>query len=189
MVAAAVAVAAGPAGPGADAVPQPDPLLTAQEIDALPERRHVHQFNDNGVRHTRSIGDLVGMTHLGVHLVRLEPGRDSTQFHFHHQDEEFLYILEGRAMASLGDEEREVGPGDFMGFTAPSVPHKLHNPFDEDVVYLMCGERNQIDVCDYPAIGKRMYRVDGAKEAVDQQYLEPVGKPGNKPDPNLSNAR
>ena len=158
------------------------PLLTAAEIEALPERRHVHQFNPNGVRQTRSLSDLLGMTHLGVHLVRLEPGRESTQFHFHHQDEEFLYILAGRGVATLGSQEYEVGVGDFMGFTAPSLPHKLHNPFDEYLVYLMCGERNAIDVCDYPSIGKRMYRINDAREAVDQDALQSIGVPPAEPD-------
>ena len=155
----------------------PDPLLTAAAVETLEARRHVHQFNDNAVRHTRSLGDLVGMSKLGVHLVRLEPGHDSTQLHFHHQDEEFLYILEGRGIATLGDDKREVGPGDFMGFTAPSVPHMLTNPFDVDLVYLMCGQRNAIDVCDYPSIRKRMYRIDGTKEAVEWENLDAVGQP------------
>ena len=56
------------------------------------------------MRHTRSLGDQLGLTDLGVHLVRVEPGHDSTQFHFHHQDEEFLYILEGSGIAEIGDE-------------------------------------------------------------------------------------
>jgi uncharacterized cupin superfamily protein len=31
----------------------------------------------------------------------------------------------------------EVGPGDFMAFPTPSVPHHLKNPSDQDLVYLM----------------------------------------------------
>jgi len=152
----------------------PYPLLKADEIARLEETIHVHQFNENAVRHTRSIGDLLGLSSLGVHLVRLEKGKDSTQFHYHHVDEEFLYIISGKGIAEIGDEEREVGPGDFMAFVKNSLPHGMRNPFDEDLVYLMGGNRNAIDICDYPRIRRRMYRVDGAKQYVDLQYLHDV---------------
>jgi uncharacterized cupin superfamily protein len=134
----------------------------------------VHQFNDNAVRHTRSLGDLVGMTHLGVHLVRLESGAESTQFHSHQCDEEFLYILSGRGIAEIGENEHHVGAGDFMGFSTRSPAHSLRNPFAEDLVYLMSGERNNIDICDYPRIQRRMFRVDGDKQYVDLENLHDV---------------
>jgi uncharacterized cupin superfamily protein len=150
------------------------PLVSAETIKALDETRHVHQFNDNAVRNTRSLGDLVGMTHLGVHLVRLESGYESTQFHSHQCDEEFLYILSGRGVAEIGDAEHQVGAGDFMGFSTSSPAHSLRNPFTEDLVYLMSGERNNIDICDYPRIQRRMYRVDGDKQYVDLNNLHGV---------------
>ena len=53
-------------------------FLSADEIAALPEARHQHQFNANAVRLTRSIGAALGLTRIGVHIVRLTPGRDST---------------------------------------------------------------------------------------------------------------
>ena len=105
-------------------------LLKAKDIAAMAPRRRQHQFNENAVRLGRALSDAAGMERIGVHLVRLEPGRESTQFHYHDADEEFLYVLEGRGIAELGDEEVEVGPGDFMGFPAPSEPHALRNPFD-----------------------------------------------------------
>lgn len=152
----------------------PRPLLTAKEIAGLKETVNVHQFNANAIRHTRSLGDLLGLTHLGVHLVRLEKGHDSTQFHYHHMDEEFLYILSGRGIAEIGEERHEVGPGDFMAFTRHSLPHNLTNPFDEDLVYLMGGNRSEFDICDYPRINRRMYRVNGQKEFVDTEHLHDV---------------
>lgn len=133
-------------------------LVNASEIQEMPEQRFQHPLNSNAVRHTKSIGDWVGLEHLGVYLVRVEPGRDSTQFHYHHQEEEFIYILSGLGIAVIGEAEYEVGPGDFMGFTTPSHPHSLSNPFDQDLVYLMGGERRSIDICDYPKLQQRLIR-------------------------------
>ncbi|KAB7738627.1 cupin domain-containing protein [Parvibaculum sedimenti] len=139
---------------------------SAERIAGLTERAHVHQFNSNAIRHTRSLGDLAGFSDMGIHLVRVEPGRDSTEHHFHGQDEEFLFVLSGRGEASIGETTIMVGPGDFLGFTKGSPAHSMHVPAEagEDLVYLMGGTRSPIDVCTYPRAGLRMYRIDGEKE-------------------------
>ena len=87
---------------------------SAGRIAGLPERAHVHQFNPNAVRHMRSLGDLAGLGDMGVHLVRIEPGGDTTEHHFHGQDEEFLFILSGKGEATIGETVIVVGPGDFL---------------------------------------------------------------------------
>lgn len=152
-------------------------LMTAAEIATLPERRHRHQFNDNAVRHTRTLGEGVGLERIGLHVIRLEPGRESTQHHYHDADEEFVYVLAGRGIAHIGDESFEVGPGDFMGFPAPSPAHSLANPFDEDLVYLMGGERNPVDAVHYPRIRRSMLKTRGRKRWVDWDQLFDVERP------------
>lgn len=145
----------------------PHPLLKANQIAAQSEQVFVHKLNPQAVRHTRSLGDLTGLVSLGVHLVRLVPGRESTEFHFHVHDEEWIYILSGRGMAEIGDKKFEVGAGDFMGFAAGSLPHAMSNPFEVDLVYLVGGNRLPFDICDYPRLRKRRYRVNGKNEFVD----------------------
>lgn len=141
--------------------------LTAAEIAAWPERRHQHQFNDNAIRMTRSLGLAAGLGRLGVHLVRLEPGRESTQHHWHDADEEFVYVLAGRAIAHIGEQRCEVGPGDFMGFTAPSPAHSLANPFHEDLLYLVGGECNAVDLVHYPRIARTLIKSHGSRRWVE----------------------
>lgn len=72
------------------------------------------------------------------------------------RDEEFLYILSGRGRAEIGEAVLEVGPGDFMGFTALSPGHHLMNPYDEDLVYFMGGEQSGFDIGIFPKAGKRV---------------------------------
>lgn len=151
------------------------PLLRAAQIDVMPEEARVHALDPGVVRHNRSLGDAVGLQSLGVHLVRLRPGQVSTVYHFHHQDEEWIYVLSGRGMAEIGEETLEVGPGDFMGFVAGSVPHLLRNRHQELLVYLVGGNRLPFDVCDYPRIRKRRYRIDGRSEFLDWDVLERAG--------------
>ncbi len=142
------------------------PLLKAADIQAIPEEVRVHALDPGAVRHTRSLGDAVGLSTIGVHLVHLKPGKTSSVYHYHHHDEEWIYVLCGRGVAEIGDEKFEVGPGDFMGFVAGSLPHSLTNTNAEDLVYLVGGNRLPFDVCDYPRIRMRRYRIQGASEYV-----------------------
>lgn len=149
-------------------------LLKAQSIKRLKENKFTHALNHKAVRYTRSLGDATGLSTIGVHLVRVKPGDDSTVFHFHHQDEEWVYILSGRGVAEIGNQKIEVGAGDFMGFVAGSEPHGMHNPYRVDLVYLVGGNRCPLDVCDYPKLGKRRYRMNGDNQYVDLAALSPV---------------
>lgn len=151
-------------------------LLTRADVQALHEERRPHPLDASIVRHTRSLGDATGLETIGVHLVRLKQRDTSSVLHFHHQDEEWVYILSGRGIANIGDEQREIGPGDFMGFVAGSKPHNLHNPNAEDLVYLVGGNRWPFDVCDYPKIGKRRYRINGKNAYVDAEVLARAGE-------------
>ncbi len=156
-------------------IPSPASLLSAADISALTEKQVVHQYNENAVRQTRSLTDILGLEDIGVHMVRIEPGRESTTHHTHHYDEEFLYIISGKGIARLGDDKQEIGPGDFMAFGKRSVAHSLSNPFEEDLVYLMGGNRAEVDVCDYPDLNRRQYRLSGKREYVDLEHLHRVG--------------
>jgi uncharacterized cupin superfamily protein len=144
-----------------------DPLITAAAIAQMPEQIFVHPLNPKAVRHTKSLGDQVGFHHIGVHLVRVAPGHDSTEHHVHQLEEEFAYIISGRGLASLGEQTYEVGPGDFLGFAAKGIAHSLSNPFDQDLVYLVGGMRLEYDICDYPRQARRLYRAGEQRQYVD----------------------
>ena len=67
-------------------------------------------------------------------------------------------MISGRGVAERSGEEYEVAAGDFMGFPTPGVAHHLRNPYDEDLVYLVGGESHEVEVADFPRLGKRMLR-------------------------------
>lgn len=151
---------------------KPFPLLTAAAIARMDEIRRVHVLNKRAIRHGKSLGDAVGMRDLGLHLVRIAPGDASTEYHTHYCDEEFVYILSGRGVAEIGTRKVKVGPGDFMGFTANSLPHAMTNPYREDLVYLMGGTRKAIDISEYPRSKKRAYKFDGKRHTVKFKDVE-----------------
>jgi uncharacterized cupin superfamily protein len=94
-------------------------------------------------------------------------------------EEEWIYILSGRAIAEIDAKSHEVGPGDFMGFATPSVPHLLRNTFDEECTYLMGGEDKPIDVVSYPEQDKRylMMQTESGTEFYELgKPIKPFGK-------------
>ena len=137
---------------------QSGPLIRAETIASLPEFRFEHPLNPRSEVHLRALGALVGLQRVGILIGRVPPGKESFVYHSHQHEEEFIYVLSGRGVAEIGDAEVEVGPGDFMGFTTPSVGHHLRNPFAVDLVYLMGGEHRDVDVADFPRLRKRLIR-------------------------------
>ena len=137
---------------------QPEAVFAAAEIEKQEEARFQHPLNANSEIYIRSLSESVGMSQVGVHLARVPPGKESFAYHTHHYEEEFLYILSGRGIADIDGREVEVGAGDFLGFKVPSVAHHLRNPFEEDLVYLMGGERRDYEIADFPRLRKKLIR-------------------------------
>ena len=135
-----------------------------------------HPLNPKSEVHGQSLGAAGGMERLGVHLIRVPAGKENFVHHAHHVEEECYFIVSGRGILELGDEEHEVGPGDFVGFGTPSIGHHLRNPFDEDLVYLVAGERARVEVADFPKLGKKIVRVGREAQVVDDAELKPFWK-------------
>jgi uncharacterized cupin superfamily protein len=150
----------------------PAPLLKAAAIESLKEIRRVHVLNKRAIRNYKALGDAVGMRDIGVHLVRINPGDQSTEYHTHYCDEEFVYVLEGRGITEIGGRKHKIGPGDFMGFTAPSEPHSIANPYKEPLIYLLGGTRKPIDISEYPRNKKRAYKFQGKRHTVKFEDVE-----------------
>ncbi|KAI0089609.1 hypothetical protein BDY19DRAFT_889452 [Irpex rosettiformis] len=124
----------------------------------------VHSVDPSAVRHTIPLGDLTGLTKVGVHLVRLPPHSKSVANHWHTQDDEWIYVLEaGEQGATLvrvkGENEAKeetIRKGDFVAFPASSgVGHHIETK-EEGIVYLVSGTRAPVDVCSYPLEGKKL---------------------------------
>jgi uncharacterized cupin superfamily protein len=117
-----------------------------------------HPWNPKSKIVGTHLSKLAGLKRTGVSLVRVPAGHESFAYHEHHCEEEWVYILEGRAIADINGKSYEVGPGDFIGYPAPGYAHLIRNPFGTDVVYLMGGENREVEVADFPTLGKRMVR-------------------------------
>jgi uncharacterized cupin superfamily protein len=135
-------------------------ILRRTDQGALPETQFSHPLNPRSSVFMRTLGDATGLKRIGVHVMRVPPGHESFAYHAHFTEEELIYVISGRGIAEVGGEKVEIGPGDFLGFpTEPPVAHQLYNPFDQELVYLSCGERHGTEVADFPKQNMRQVRV------------------------------
>jgi uncharacterized cupin superfamily protein len=142
-------------------------LLKAADIANMPGERKVHFLNPNAVRLNKSLGDAVGLNHIGVHMIYVEPGRDTTEYHIHYYEEECVYVLSGRGLLVVDGDEYPMEVGDFVGFPRNTTAHNIVNNGTETLVCLVMGQRLEQDVADYPHREKRLYRNSGEWNLVD----------------------
>ncbi|AFY59805.1 cupin domain-containing protein [Synechococcus sp. PCC 6312] len=147
-------------------------LLKASDINTMAPLEFHHPLNPNSEVYLRFLGRSVGLKRIGVTIARVPSGKESFIYHAHQNEEEWVYILSGRGIAEIGDQEYEVESGDFMGFGLPQEPHHLRNPFDADLVYLIGGEAGRLDIGLFPRLGKRVIRDSESAYIVDESALE-----------------
>lgn len=106
-----------------------------------------------------TLGDLGALTQFGVNLTRLKPGAASAHKHWHENEDEFVYMLEGEAVLVEDDGECTLRPGDAAAFKAGAANgHMLVNRGESDAVFLEVGTRAAAEACAYtdPDVDLRM---------------------------------
>lgn len=107
----------------------------------------------------QALGDAVGLTHYGVNLVRMPPGSWSSIRHWHANEDEFIYLLEGELVLVTDGGEQVLGPGCAAGFPAGKADgHHLVNRGTADAVYLEVGDRSPTEEVTYPDVDLMLQR-------------------------------
>ncbi|MRI35083.1 cupin [Endozoicomonas sp. OPT23] len=151
-------------------------IIKKDEIEGMESVEKTHFLNSNAVRHSKPLGDLTGLSGLGFHLVEVEPGYESTEFHVHQYEDECVYILQGEAEVRIGDRITRVSEGDFIGYRAGGEPHTMINSGSEILKFIVSGQRLDHDVADYPDKNKRLYRNKGQVwDLVDKDSIQTPG--------------
>ncbi|KST67505.1 cupin domain-containing protein [Mastigocoleus testarum] len=97
------------------------------------------------------LGNAAGLNDFGVNLVHLQPGSCSALRHWHVQEDEFVYILEGELMLITNSGEQVLSAGMAAGFPAGEENgHHLVNHSSNIATYLEIGARKSNDEANYP---------------------------------------
>jgi uncharacterized cupin superfamily protein len=124
-------------------------------------------------RERKRLGNAVGLDQFGVNLTTLKPGAASALRHWHQQEDELVYILEGEVVLIEDAGETVLKPGDAAGFKANTPNgHHLVNKTDRDAVYLEIGTRAKQECASYPDVDLMAVR-----DARGMRYTHKNGEP------------
>jgi uncharacterized cupin superfamily protein len=103
------------------------------------------------------LGNEFGLTQFGVNLAIIQPGAWSSQRHWHENEDEFIYVLEGEITLSDDDGDHLLTPGMCAGFKANNGNgHCLKNLSDKPVKYLEVGTRMSNETAWYSDIDMKV---------------------------------
>lgn len=80
------------------------------------------------------LSSALGIDAFNFNVGVLSPGERLSQnhFHYHENQRELFYVVEGRCRVETGDEGFEMGVDEAVAFEAGEEgTHVIHNPFDE----------------------------------------------------------
>jgi uncharacterized cupin superfamily protein len=125
-------------------------------------------------RERKRLGNAVGLSQFGVNQTTLKPGAWSSQRHWHRNEDEFVYVLEGEiTLIEDHGSETVLKPGDAAGWKANNrVGHHLINRTQRDAVYIEVGTRSLIETAVYPDIDMR-----AEKDKTGFRYVKKTGEP------------
>ena len=109
------------------------------------------------------LGDAAGLSQFGVNLLRLAPGTWSSQRHWHAEEDEFVWVLEGEVVLVDEAGEHPLRAGDCAGFPAgrPDGHHLVNRSGAEAVLLEVGSRRPETEAVVYPDIDLMVARGEG----------------------------
>ena len=124
-------------------------------------------------REKAALGNVAGLTQFGVNLTRLKPGAASALRHWHENEDEFVYVIEGEIVLIEDGGATILKPGDCAGFKAGVANgHHLVNTSQCDALYLEIGTRAATERGHYPDADLMLER-----DARGMRFLHRSGEP------------
>ena len=102
-------------------------------------------------REKKVLGNTFGLSQFGVNLTTLQPGVWSARRHWHAQEDEFVYVVEGELVLIDDEGEHVLTKGMCAGFPAGDENgHHLVNKSDLPAIYIEVGSRMPTETAYYP---------------------------------------
>ncbi|MGA7974765.1 MAG: cupin domain-containing protein [Pseudolabrys sp.] len=124
-------------------------------------------------RQRKRLGRAVGLSQFGVNICTLKPGAASSQRHWHENEDELVYVLEGEVVLCEDAGETVLKAGEAAAWKAGVQDgHCLINRSDRDAVVLEVGSRTAKERAFYSDIDMMVVR-DGK----EFRYTKKSGEP------------
>jgi len=99
----------------------------------------------------KQLGRAAGGEKLGCSLYEVPPGKRGWPYHYHHGNEEAVYVLAGEGTMRTPDGERAIAAGDYAALpTGEEGGHAIRNDGEETLRFLVVSTMETPDVTIYP---------------------------------------
>jgi uncharacterized cupin superfamily protein len=124
-------------------------------------------------RARKRLARAAGLTQFGVNICTLKPGAASSQRHWHENEDELVFVLEGEVVLREDNGETILKPGDAAAWKAGVANgHCLINRANRDAVFIEVGTRAATERAHYSDIDMKVER-DGKT----MRYTKKNGEP------------
>jgi uncharacterized cupin superfamily protein len=147
------------------------------DIDKLPldqSTSYPPPFNRTVQGRTRKrLGRAGGLTQFGVNICTLKPGAASSQRHWHENEDELIYVLEGEVVLCEDGGETVLRAGEAAAWKA-GLPngHCLVNRSNRDAIVIEIGTRAPAERAYYSDIDMMVVR-----DETGARYMKKDGTP------------
>jgi len=103
------------------------------------------------VSRIRPLRAALGAELIGATVFEMDPGEQSTPYHFQYAEEEWLLVLEGEPSLRTPDGVQTLKKGDMVAFRrGPDGAHSMRNETSRPVRVLMLSTRADVEVAVFP---------------------------------------
>lgn len=103
----------------------------------------------------KNLARAAGAERLGCSLYELPPGGRDWAYHYHHGNEEAIFVLGGEGVLQSPDGDVPLKTGDYVALPAgPEHTHRVHNRSDGPLRFLCLSTMDEPDVVEYPETGR-----------------------------------
>jgi uncharacterized cupin superfamily protein len=128
-------------------------------------------------------GRHFGLRRLGIHHVRVPPGRRTSFPHAESAEDEFVYVIEGTPDVWLDGHLHRLAPGDGVGFPAGTgLAHSFLNNTATEVRLMVVGDRPRPE-------NRINYPLNPAEMAARDDAWHDAPRPDLGPHDGLTDAR
>jgi uncharacterized cupin superfamily protein len=112
-------------------------------------------------RSRKRLARAAALDQFGVNICTLKPGAASSQRHWHENEDELVYVLEGEVVLREDGGETVLKPGDAAAWKAGVANgHCIVNRSDRDAVLVEIGSRASSERAHYSDIDMQVVRDD-----------------------------
>lgn len=132
--------------------PHQPAITDPSDVEPFTGSRYPEEFKHLvGNRVRRVLGDGFGLTDFGVNVLELAPGTASALRHWHTDEDEFVFVLEGEVVLTTDAGEQIIRSGQCAGFPkGVENGHRFENRSHRPARLLEIGSRNASDRVHYP---------------------------------------